>query len=209
MPKPKIFIHFILFFCFCLCVGKASAEEAPNYWPPQIGMKMTDLLLQDQNGNPLRTTDLKGSVILVEYVGMSCPACQAFSGASRMGAYGGVVPQPGVKSIEEFVALYGKGIQLTDERLIFVQILLYDLNLQAPTQADARQWAAHFGFDRAQNQIVLAGTKELLGDAAYNLIPGFQLVDKNFIVRSDSTGHHPKENLFTTLIPMISQLLGE
>lgn len=62
--------------------------------------------------------------------------------------------------------------------------------------------------DRSKNHLVLAGTKELLGDASYNMIPGFHLVDRNFIFHSDSAGHTPRHNLVTHLLPMIPKLLA-
>jgi len=39
------------------------------------------------------------------------------------------------------------------------------------------------------------------------MIPGFFLIDKDFILRSDSTGHRPKHNLYTQLLPELSVLL--
>ncbi len=104
---------------------------------------------------------------------------------------------------------YGGGLSVHDPRLVFVQVLLYGMSMEAPTVEDARKWADHFEMDRAQNRIVLVGTKELQNQASYDMIPGFQLIDKNFILRCDSTGHSPKENLYQTLLPMIPRLLAE
>lgn len=42
--------------------------------------------------------------------------------------------------------------------------------------------------------------------ASYNMIPGFQLIDQNFILRSDSTGHNPKES-FDHLIRLAAKLV--
>jgi len=177
------------------------------FWPPEMGKEFPDLELIDQTGKKVRISDFKGSVILIEYIGMTCPACQAFSGAHDVGAYGGIKPQKGLKSIEKFCPIYSKGVRLSDDRVIFIQILLYSMSMGAPTVEDAKKWAKHFRLDRSKNQIVLAGKEELLGKASYDLIPGFQLVDKDFILRSDSTGHHPRNNLYTELLPMMPELI--
>ncbi len=168
---------------------KVTSADAKVDWPPRLGKPYPDLALTDQTGKVVRLSDFKGSVIFIEYVGMTCPACQAFAGAHRLGSFANVKPQRGLQSIEEYFPRHAGGLTLDDERIVFVQILLYSMSMQAPTPEDARSWAAHFKLDRARNQIVLAGKKELIGPASYNLIPGFQLVDKDFVLRSDSTGN--------------------
>jgi len=81
--------------------------------------------------------------------------------------------------------------------------------MKAPTSKDAKEWADHFHMKRSQNHIVLAGTKEFIGKASYNLIPGFQLIDKNFVLRADSTGHNPRHDLWRYLLPMMPKLISE
>ena len=80
--------------------------------------------------------------------------------------------------------------------------------MKAPSVADAKAWAEHFGMETSREEFVLAGTREYIGKHTYNLIPGFQLIDKQFFLRSDSTGHRPKDSLYSTLIPMIPELLN-
>jgi hypothetical protein len=195
-----------------LQVAAATATQpgrAAVMWPPRLGEPYPDLELIDQTGQPVRLSSFKGSVILIEPVGMTCPACQSFAGAHRLGSYEGVVPQEGLPSIEELLPRYAQGLSLSDDRIVFVQLLLYSMSMGPPTPADARQWAEHFRVDRAKNHVVLAGTKELLGPASYEMIPGFHLVDRNFILRVDSTGHQPRHSLFTELLPMVPRLLEE
>jgi hypothetical protein len=98
-------------------------------------------------------------------------------------------------------------VSLADDRLVYVQLLLYGLDMKAPTAADARAWAEHYRMDRSKNRVVLAGTSEFVNDASYAMIPGFQLVDKNFILRAESSGHRPRHDLYRELLPMIPQLL--
>ena len=191
-----------------------TQEDSLDFpWPPQVGESYPDLQLIDHTGRRVRLSDFRGKVILVEPVGMNCPACNAFAGAHKKGGYEGTHPQNGLPSIEQLFSRYTDGLSLEDDRIVFIQLLLFDMRLQAPTSADARKWAQHFGFDKKSNVYVLAGTKAFLAPsvyrASYNLIPGFQLIDKQMILRSDSTGHHPRDNLFTTLLPMVPDLLTE
>lgn len=190
---------------------KASAEEkvaAPESWPPRVGKPFPDLALPDQDGKVTRLSSLKGKVILVEPVGMGCAACQAFSGASgKKGTFRSGPVQGGLESFETLLTKFAK-VKPSDSRLVLVQILLYDMtNAAAPKPEDAKAWAAHFGFERKANRIVLAGTPAMVNQASYDMIPGFFLVDKDLVVRSDSTGHAPKEDLYKTLLPMVAKLL--
>jgi hypothetical protein len=187
----------------------ARPGPVPAVWPPRVGEPYPDLLLVDQTGQLVRLSSFKGSVLLIEPVGMNCPACQSFAGAHRLGSYEGIQPQGGLPSIEELVPQYARGVSLSDDRIVYVQLLLYSMTMEAPTPEDARKWAQHFRADRAKNHIVLAGTKEFIGQASYDMIPGFQLVDRNFVLRVDATGHRPQHNLFTQLLPAIPRLLEE
>ena len=197
--------------CLWICASVGSSRalglDPAQPWPPAVGRPYPDLELLDESGTPVRLSRFRGSVLLIEPVGMSCPACQAFSGAGRSGGFGGVTPQGGLPAVDELTRQYAQA-SLDDDHIQFVQILFYDLKMGAPTVEDARRWSKHFGFDKKKNHHVLVAPKELQGSVAYNLIPGFQLVDKNFVLRSDSTGHHPKDNLFSTLLPLMKKLLG-
>jgi hypothetical protein len=186
---------------------KVQTEPKITPWPPQTGRLYPDLQLIDQDGRSFRLSSLMGKVILVEPLGMSCPACQAFAGAHDKGAYGGMSVQRGLGSIYKLTPRYAKGLKLPRQDVIIVQLILYDTRLGAPNPEDARKWAQHFGMKRAHNEIVAVSPYDLRSEIAYNLVPGFQLIDKNFILRSDSTGHHPKDNLYTELLPMIPYLL--
>ncbi len=186
-----------------------AALSAKTFWPPQLGESYPDLILMDSHGQKIRLSDLTGKVIIIEYVGMTCPACQAFSGAHIYGAYQNIEPQQGLASFKEYFTEYTKGISLKDDRIVFIQMILYSMTMGVPSLEDVHHWAKHFHLDQHSNFLVLMGTKEMLGEDSYNLIPGFQLIDKNFILRYDSTGHHPRHNLFTELLPMVPKILEE
>lgn len=203
---------FVLVATVGLAVGalvmRPSTSRAEVHWPPRVGEPFPDIPLIDQNGKAVKIGSFRGKVILVEYIGMNCPACQAFAGAHDKGPLGKVRPQRGVPSIESLFPRYAGGASLDDRRIVFVQILLYDLSMGKPTQGDAKRWKRHFRTSGA-NPLVFVPREDLRGSASYKLIPGFQAIDKNFVVRLDSTGHHPQHNLYTELLPAVPELLDE
>lgn len=186
----------------------ASAETLPQPWPPAVGKPYPALELKDYRGTTVRLSDFKGRVLLIEPIGMSCPACQAFCGGNKRGGFGGVSPQANLLSIPEMLQRYASVKSLDSSRLMLIQILFYDMRLGPPNQADAQAWVKHFGLESPRNHIVLVAPAAFQNDATYNLIPGFQLVDKDFNLRYDSTGHRPRNDLYRELLPAIPQLLN-
>jgi hypothetical protein len=186
----------------------AAQAPAPFPWPPRVGEPYPDLQLVDQTGRPTSLASLKGRVLLVEMIGMTCPACQGFSGAKERGTFGGIDSDGGLPSIDDLLVQYARGATLNDD-LVLVQILLFDLKMGPPTADDARAWAAHFHRDAAKHQYVLAGGPALHNQASYVMVPGFQLVDRRFVLRWDATGHTPRHNLYTELLPAIPAILQE
>ena len=176
-------------------------------WPPRLNEPFPNLELISHTGEVVRMNDFKGKIVLVEPIGMTCAACNAFSGAGKLGGYRNIVPQKDLPSIEKLVQRYGGGQSLDDERIVLVQLILYDMNLQAPNANDAKQWAEHFGFDRKDNVYVLAADQRFINQASYDMIPGFFLLDKDLVLRADATGHKPKHNLFSELLTQIPNLL--
>jgi hypothetical protein len=184
-------------------------EVAPDPWPPKLDERYPDLHLVDQTGQPFALSSLEGSVILLEAIGMTCPACQAFAGAHRVGSFGTIQPAGGLQSIDELVAQYARGVTFPSKDVVLVQVLLFDMSLGAPTADDARAWAEHFHRDRGRFQVVLAGGPGLHNQASYDMVPGFQLIDRHFVLRSDATGHRPRHSLYTDLLPMVPKLVAE
>jgi hypothetical protein len=187
-------------------VGQASAA-LPQPWPPQLGKEYPDLKLKDASGNVVALSKYKGKVILLEPIGMSCPACQAFCGATSGNSYGDVSPQANLPAMEAY--LKQQGIDPEDPNLVRVQLLLYNLAMQAPTQSEAKKWTDTFAMSNEDNVVTLVGQPEFISEATYNLIPGFQLIDQDFVLRSDSTGHHPASDLYRELVPSLKQLLSK
>jgi hypothetical protein len=184
-----------------------ASERLGFTWPPRVGKPFPDLELVSHSGAVRRLSEFKGKIILVEPVGMNCPACNAFAGAQEKGGYKGTRPQSGLPSIEELLPRFAQGITIDDERLVVVHLLLFDIDYGAPAAADARKWSEHFDLGGHGNIIVMAGDERFLGPESFKMIPGFFLVDQDFILRADSTGHHPQDDLFRKLLPMIPTLL--
>jgi hypothetical protein len=187
----------------------ARVRPALVGWPPRLGQTYPDVEFHDQQSRPVRLSSLRGKVVLIEPIGMNCPACNAFAGAGRNGRQGfqGTRPQADLRSIEDLLAAYAGGVAADHPDLVLVHLLLYDMRMRAPTAEDARRWAAHFGIDRP-NQLVLHGDERFIGRASYDLIPGFQLLDRDLVLQADSTGHHPRHDLYTFLLPLLGEMLG-
>jgi hypothetical protein len=178
-------------------------------WPPQIGQAYPDLDLIDQDGKHWNLSRFKGKVIIVEPIGMNCPACQSFAGAHKKGPYGNITPQRGLDDFEGYFNSYTGGLSLEDDGIVLVELLLYDLTLGHPTVKDAKGWAEHFGMKSENNHFVVIPAADMRNKASYDLIPGYQLIGKNFKLRSDSTGHNPKDDLWRKLLPMVPKVLME
>jgi len=202
---PGIILILILLFSGCTAVAEQSD---PSEYPPVIlGQSYPDMKLIDLQGRHVKLSQFKGKVILVELIGMPCQACQAFSGGHRTGGFRGVKPQPNIPDIERLLVDYAR-IRADHPDLQIVQILLYSMEMAHPTLEDGRAWAMHFGLQNKSNFSVLVPTSSLISNRTYRMIPGFHLIDQNFIFKSDSSGHRPKHNLYTELLPMLGKLVG-
>ena len=193
-------------------VEAASEPAKPDHiWPPRVGERYPNLQLLNSRGERIALESLAGKIILVEPIGMDCPACNAFAGANRPGSSGfqGVKPQSGLPSIDQMLKEYGGGISLADDRIALVHLLLYRPGREGPPDVQLAQlWAKHFGIEPSENMLILVGEPYLIGTASYNMIPGFQLIDADFVLRFDSSGHHPTHDLWRELLPAIPSLVA-
>lgn len=189
--------------------AQSNSQESGAFWPPRLDESYPEIEFTNYDGRKVRISDFRGKVVLVEPVGMNCQACNAFAGAHKMGSFQGIRPQENLKSIEEYMASRLNGLTLENSDMVLVQLLLYDLFMEAPDIEDARIWAEHFGFDDNPHVYVVFSERDMRGSASYNLIPGFQLIDRSSVLRSDSTGHRPQHSLFSELMPMIPSVLDE
>ena len=190
----------------------ARAAQPAFVWPPALGASYPDLQLPATGGTSRSLADLKGKVIVVEMIGMNCPACQSWAGARTKGAFQGVTPQENLEPISETFPRYS-GVSLDDPRIVYVQMLLFNMQMKAPDARDVKLWNDHFNRGRAHPPIVITASPEMLQpryyEATYGLVPGFQVIDKKGVLRYDATGDHPRENLWRDVLPHIRALLEE
>jgi len=184
----------------------AGTTPGAAFWPPRIGDRYPDLALRDGGGNLFRLSSLKGKVILLEPVGMTCQACQALSGGQACGGYQGIAPQPGLDSFESYLSRFANGLTLGNPKVAYVQVVLYDMSMSAPSAAAVKSWADHFKLSNRANVHVLAGTPEMIGPASFAMIPGIHLIDRNFVLRSEYFGHGGGSDLYRELLPMAGRL---
>lgn len=175
-------------------------------WPPVVGKPFPEIEFTNYDGKKLRISDFRGKVVLVEPVGMTCRACNAFSGGQRLGGIGNIRPQDGLQSLEDYLDRFG-GISLGHPDVVLVQVILYDLSEQQVDFEEVQIWAEHFGFDRDPDVYVVFSERDLRGRESLRMIPGVYLVDRDSVVRYDATGHKPRHNLFTELLPAVPQLV--
>ena len=65
----------------------------------------------------------------------------------------------------------------------------------------------NYGLDQKPNHVVLIAP-EAMRQPSYDMIPGYLLVDRDFVLRQDATGHHPADNLYESLIPSIPRFIA-
>ena len=186
-------------------VGSRVQSHPEHLWPPVVGQPYPDLQLIDQEGRRTSLSEFQGKVVLLEPIGMPCAACIAFAGGHQRGSYGGIAPQGNLPSIDELAGRYGF-FDLDRKDIVVVQVVFYNKSLTAPTPDEVRDWALHFGLRRSANRVVLGAEPYLLSSETRAMIPGFQLLDKDMVLRYDSTGHAPRHNLYTELLPNLRRL---
>lgn len=177
-------------------------------WTATLDQPYPELTLQDVYGRTIQFSALRGRVVLVEWVGMGCGACQAFSGAGQCGSFGGGYVQPGLQSLDEYSKKYGRFL-LSDPRLIVLQVLVADVSgKQPPTAEEGRRWAEHFGLHKRPNTAVLIGDERFGGAVAKRLVPGFHLLDRDLVLRASSE-NGVGVDLYRELLPRTGKLMAE
>lgn len=175
-------------------------------WPPILDQQLPDLELLTADGKPFRLSDFRGKVIVLEYIAIDSEVSQIFAGAKTKGAFRGIdLPPNLLEKIEPFEASIlkqSKSFKLDDDRIVFIHLLLYTKRLNQPSIKDAAAWRDHFGLTR-KNQIVAIGAHDMRNTASLSLVPGFQLLNKDRVLRADAAGPNPKDDLYKVLIPLL------
>lgn len=179
-------------------------REINGDFPPLKGQSYPDSRLIDQDGQPLVIEDFRGEVVLVELAAIPCGGCQAFAGANDKGGYLTSKVQSNLKSIHHYVERFAK-VELGRD-VVFVQMLIYNNDMKAPTQEEVAGWAEHFGMKTENRHYVVGAPGSILSQETRDAIPGFHLIDHRGNLVGDSCGHQPVDNLFEDLLPKLSKL---
>ncbi len=193
--------------------GKNLNKNLPDEWPPRMNNPYPELELIDQEGKEFFLSDLKGKVIIMEYVDISLPKSQAQSGAALAGPYYGGDPEDIDKSIELFSEILRKNTEtkmtLPNPNVIHLKVIIYGEAGAQASRDDAQGWAEHFNLRKTDNVIVAVPKKDMRSDETQGIITGYQLIDKNMILRVDSAGTLPKHNLQLTFVPLVPKLIRQ
>lgn len=189
-----------------MVAGKQLNENLPEVWPAKMNVPYPALGLIDQTGQNFSLADLKGRVIIVEFIDMSSPVSQAQSGAGLMSAYAGGEVDEFAKPFSEYLRDLETPLVLPHDRIMELKILVYGPDGGMASRDDAQNWATHFNLKRDDNIIVAVPQKDMRDKATDGLVGGFQLIDKNLLLRADSAGPTPKHNLTLTLTPLVPKL---
>ncbi len=186
-------------------------NSTSNTWPPKMNNPYPEIELFDQSGQAFSLSDLKGRIIIIEYIDMTSPISQAQSGAGLFGAYNASANQDVDKYAMPIADILRKetdnSIMLPHDQIVQVKVIIYGENSGAGSRDDATNWAKHFSMDKSDNIIVAVPKNDMRGKDSDKILTGFQLIDSNMVLRVDSSGAIPKHNLKMTLVPLIPKLL--
>ena len=185
----------------------ASQKNRLTNWPPVCGNRFPKFDLFDHADNRFSFDGLRGKPTVIEFISMTCAGCQAFAGGKEYGPYGGLASQANLESFGTYFHRYA-GLDLYSGAVNFVVVVVYNDKLQSPTAQDLSDWRDHFHMERHENTYVVSSSELASGDS-FKMIPGFMLLDRDQTVVYDSTGHQPKHDLYTELLPGVKKLVRE
>lgn len=183
----------------------------PENWPPAMNTIYPNIKLVDYTGQPFDLESYAGRIIIIEYIDLNDPISQAQSGAALAGVLPGTFVEQDETNSEPFDEVFRKtalnDITLPDPNLLHIKVLVYGVNGGQATVDDAERWANHFDLKKSDNFIVAVPEKDFRGKETLQMLTGYQLLDRNLVLRVDSAGVAPKHNLRLTLIPLAEKLI--
>jgi len=193
-----------------LAAGEPLNDKLPNPWPPKMNKPYPDLPLVASDGTNFKLANYKGKVIVLSFLDMSSPTAQAQSGAGLSGTYGVTVDtDPLARPFSDIFRTIpeSEDMNYPHKDLLEIIVLVYSQDGKQATVDDAQRWADHFDLSADDNVIVAVPAKDIRSDETGEVLNGYQLIDKNMILRVDSSGPSPKHNLKMTLMPLVPKLL--
>lgn len=189
---------------------RAELISNPTFWPPRLNQFYPDMELLNQDGRKTRLSDFRGQVIIIEPIATNCPVSQAYTGANKpgMNPYNICFPPQEVRSFDEQMRdLTGYGLHTYG--VVFVQLIVSNGTAKPPTVEDAKAWAKHFGLETKDKKYVLVASDDMVKKywkSTKLMVPGFQLIDRAFVLRSDASGPLPKNDLYNHFFPLLTQM---
>ncbi|MGE3174785.1 MAG: DUF4034 domain-containing protein [Planctomycetota bacterium] len=182
----------------------APAKLTPfrHSWPPEEGAPYPALEMRTVQGQPFDFASLRGKVVLIETVALGSPGSVGFAGIDRFGT---VQAQTGLASLDQLLKQHG--IDRDDPNLRTVHLLLYDSMSRQPSPENAKRWVEQTGLDRHANAIALLADSRYKRHDTLQMVPGFQLLDRELTLRIDGAGANAPHNLYDHLFPGLAMLL--
>ena len=153
-------------------VAGCKSEAGPiidwNDCSQQIGDHPCDFTLVDQNGEDFNLYDHHGKIIILDFSAMWCGPCALAA-----------------LEVEEIQKKYG-------DKVIYVTILIENLNQNSPSKSDLKKWAKSFGIESAP---VLSGSRSLLSSDpnlgwSLSAWPQFHIIDQNMMLIDSFKGFY-------------------
>ena len=188
--------------------GLPGNANLPVPWPAGMNAEYPDFEVIDQEGNQFSISSLKGKVILVEIVDMMNPVSLSYNGAAEYGLFGKA------ESADQYEVSLAKTIEkqtqgsfsLPNEEVIVLKLIVYNQEGTQPSAIDAENWANFYRLKKEDNYFVVVPAKDFRSDETDKIVPGYQLIDRDFNLRVDAAGPAPKHNFKMSLIPRIPKL---
>jgi thiol-disulfide isomerase/thioredoxin len=153
-------------------VAGCRSEAGPiidwNDCSQQIGDHPCDFTLMDQDGKDFNLYDHYGKIIILDFSAMWCGPCALAA-----------------LEVEEIQKKYG-------DKVIYVTILIENLNQNSPSKSDLKKWAKSFGIESAP---VLSGSRSLLSSDPnlgwpLSAWPQFHIIDQNMMLIESFKGFY-------------------
>ncbi|RMG41610.1 MAG: hypothetical protein D6719_08165 [Candidatus Dadabacteria bacterium] len=184
-----------------------AISTTKHNWPPHLNSVYPRLVLPTLAGKRFPLERLKGRPFIVEYADARSPVSQGLAGVNMFRPIFGVSPNISIQPIASYFKRYTGGITISSPDFIYVHILLTGPDGKAPTRDVLRHWVSHFRLKRGPNHIILGGHPDLLTYNVRKIAPGFQVIDRNFVVRASATGIPGDQVIKGTILPELSHII--
>ncbi|MDH5721730.1 MAG: hypothetical protein OEY94_00185 [Alphaproteobacteria bacterium] len=188
--------------------GLPRNANLPVPWPAQMNTEYPDFEVIDQDGRQFKISSLRGKVILVEIIDMMNPVSLSYNGAAEYGLFGKAqgADQYEISLAKTIEKQMQGSFSLPHAEVIVLKLIVYNQEGTQPNAMDAESWANFYRLKKEDNYYVVVPAKDFRGEETDRIVPGYQLIDRDFNLRVDAAGPAPKHNFKMSLIPHIPKL---